>query len=193
MKKLLYLVITLVLYLAVTSFASQSASPIKSLKMSDSTKTLNVNVDAKVIPAKENIKLNDLNKEYLESSIELNNMKLLLIEDLNEKLSNGIETPLTKEQSLNKNGWTHDKIVKRIRADTTIRFISNLLLVCLILFSIWFIGAKGDQYKLDLKVGILLLIFFLITSAILGVILPLLLSYIFNREYLILLGFIPFT
>jgi hypothetical protein len=193
MKKLLYLVITLVLYLAVTSFASQSASPTKSLKMSDSTKTLNVNVDAKVIPAKENIKLNDLNKEYLESSIELNNMKLLLIEDLNEKLSNGIETPLTKEQSLNKNGWTHDKIVKRIRSDTTIRFISNLLLVCLILFSIWFVGTKGDQYKLDLKVGILLLIFFLIASVILGIMLPLLLSYIFNREYLILLGFIPFT
>jgi hypothetical protein len=193
MKKLLYLVITLVLYLAITSFASQSTSLTKSLKMSDSTKTLNVNVDAKVIPAKENIKLNDLNKQYLESSIELNNMKLLLIEDLNEKLSNGIETPLTKEQSLEKNGWTHDKIVKRIRADTTIRFISNLLLVCLILFSIWFIGAKGDQYKLDLKVGILLLIFFLITSAILGIMLPLLLSYIFNREYLILLGFIPFT
>jgi hypothetical protein len=160
--------------------------------MSDST-TLNVNVNAKVIPAKENTKFTDLNTQYLESSIELNNMKLLLIEDLNNKLSNGIETPLTKEQSLEKNGWTHDKIIKRIRADTTIRFISNLLLVCLILFSIWFMGAKGDQYKLDLKVGILLLVFFLIVSVILGIMLPLLLSYIFNREYLILLGFIPFT
>ena len=193
MKKLLYLVITLVLYLAITSFTSKSASPTKSLKMSDSTKTLNVNVDAKVIPAKENIKLNDLNKEYLESSIELNNMKLLLIEDLNNKLSNGIETPLTKEQSLEKNGWTHDKIIKRIRADTTIRFVSNLLLVCLILFSIWFLGTKGDRLKLDLNVTIVILLFFLIVSTIIGIILPLLLSYIFNREYLILLGFIPFT
>lgn len=182
MKKILYVLLTILLYVTSTSLTSST----KEVKVTGKdTTVLNLNVNAKVTANKEQIQTNEQLNQYLISAAKLNEVQAIVIQDFNNRLEE-YSSDSTKKEQLEKLGWSQQIIVKRVRADTTINLICDLFLLLSSIILLYWFTIYSTQNDIDWKVASFIVIAIIILIVVSKILLPYIISYIFNREYLVL-------
>jgi len=180
MKKIIYIVLAIASAIIFSSYAYSTKEKVKISK--DSTSTVNINVTAKNIGPYE-LKAGNLLEECLKSTIDINKMKADFIKKAVEKPAITKEyLPSTKEVILEKYGLgSSNFIVKRIRNDTLIKWIS---IVIMFFAAGLYLKALYVDNKIDWKIAIIRGFFMFIFLAICQLYLYYTLSFLFNNEYL---------
>jgi hypothetical protein len=180
MKKIIYSIATIIFAFILSSFMYPNNSRTK-YQVTDSTKSVNINVTAKNIgPYK--LETNAKFMEALESTIEVNKHKLIVLKSLEkEPIVEKEYLPTTQEIILQKYGLGNEKfIVKRIRNDTLIKVLSILCMGLSVFLVIKRMKKSTDDWRLVLTKGF----FIFISLAISYIVSYYILSYIFNNEFL---------
>jgi len=179
MKKIIYLILTIgsAFLLSAYTFPTSNGK----YKINDTTKSVNINVTAKNVGPYE-LKTSTLLEECLKSTIDINKLKADFIKKANSEVTKTVEyLPSTKEIVLEKYGIKKEFIVKRIRNDTLIKWISIFIMF---LISGIYLSYLYKDNKTDWKILLIKGFFMFIFLAICQLYLYYFLSYIFNNEFL---------
>ncbi len=175
MKKIVYLLLTVITSFVLSSYSHPMSNKGK-YKINDST-SVNISITAKNIGPYE-LKANDIFTKACQSTIDANKLKTVILENLDKK-SNEI-TPTRSEYILDKYGTNKNLIIKHIRNDILIKFISILLVIGLAIY----LGKEIIKHKENWRLALIQLVFISLFILILQLSLYYILSYIFNNEFL---------
>jgi hypothetical protein len=186
MKKIIYSALAIIISLVLSSYMYSSGSTgsvKKQFKNNDSTQTaVNINVTAKNVgPYK--LETSDVLNRTLESTLEVNTLKIAVLKKLEkEELTEKKVISTNQEVVLEKYGYNKEFIVKRIRNDMLIKFISILITLIPIFLLIKLMKKYKEDWPRLLVKGFFIIILLLASQMYLYYIL----SYLFNGEFLIM-------
>lgn len=185
MKKILYLIsiVTISFVLSSYMYSRPGTTVKKHYNTNDSTETaVNINVTAKTTgPYK--LEPSDMLDKALSSTIEVNNLKIAVLKNLEKEQTAEKKINSTKQEIiLEKYGYKQEFIVKRIRNDMLIKFISIIITLIPIFLLIKLLKKYREDWQLLLTKGFFIIVLLIATQFYLYYIL----SYLFNSEFLIM-------
>jgi hypothetical protein len=146
MKNIIRIILIIIASIMLSSYMFPNGNKGK-YKVNDST-SVNINVTAKNIgPYK--LEANEKFMEALESTIAINKLKTTILQKLELNSKDTKVNTTNQELVLKEYGYSKEFIVKRIRNDTTIKFISILLIIIPIIILIRMM--KKYKFKEDWK------------------------------------------
>jgi ABC-type multidrug transport system fused ATPase/permease subunit len=174
MKKILYILLAVTLAFVFSSYTNN-------IEKSTTKDTVLVKVDVKQSPRyqKGDEPIYKKLTEALESYIITNQSKQLLLEDYMQQESVSKLEILCQEVNI-----TSDELFKKARADTVIRFWSNITTMVIFVLCLWFIITKSNNKIIPWQNIIIVSTLFIILIFLLKEYSYNILSYLFNSDYL---------
>ena len=187
MKKIFYLICTLLLAFVVSSYTSPSID--KKVPVRDS-----INVSINVHQSKSLQKQNDVLYENwlkeLNSRTNLDNAKAKLMEKISDEWKQDSYTTLDK--LCNQYEYGTVEVLKMARKEVNIKFWESLLSLIISLAIVFYFIYKSIRDKLDWKLVLIFSIIIALTLFIINIRLEYIYSYIFNHDYLTIKELIKF-
>jgi len=174
MKKIIYLLLTIVLAITCSSYVSNGNIE-KKVNKNDSTILVKVDVKTpKYQKGDENIYLKLT--EALESYIKVNESKFTLLEGIMQ------EEPISQlEQRCEDVNISSEELFKKARADTTINFWTQIVCLFVLGWGIYIFNTKVKEVPWENL--LLILLFFLVSIYLIQEYVYTILSYFFNKDY----------
>ena len=185
MKKIIYFISLIAISFVLSSYIYSSGNKTvkKHYTNSDSTETaVNINVTAKTVgPYK--LEASDMLDKALESTIEVNNLKIAVLKNIEkEQTTEKKVVSNNQEILLEKYGYSKEFVIKRIRNDMLIKFISIIIILIPIFMLIKLMKKDREDWKRLLIKGFFITILLLASQLYIHY----LLSYIFNNDFLLI-------
>ncbi len=188
MKKIFYILLTIILAVTVSSYTIPSTID-KNVKTGDSI-NVSINVHQTKIPVPKSDDLYDKLLKALDSNIEVNESKKLLIDKILQEDQQKSTTSL--DQLCIERGYDKSNVLKWANRDVNIRFISSLLVILFTVFIIIYFIQKSIRDKLDYKFVIIFSIIIFLGLYYINGQIQYILSYLFNHNYLTVKELIKF-
>lgn len=182
MKKIFYLLTTILLAITLSSYTSSEVTS----KVSKKDSVINVKVDVKTPTYQKGDEptykrysnaLEAITKAA-DSYTQVNESKMLLMEEL-------IELDKSKVEELCQDvGISPDELFKLAREDTALKFITTLLIIILLGSGLYFLITLSNKRNFAWQTGIIIMVTYTLGIYLLQYHIYNFLSYVFNHQYL---------
>lgn len=179
MKKLFFILISIILAITLSSFASSDQTEKKVKTTNGDTVLVKTSVNISVPKYQ---KADDILIERatgaLDQLIELQRDRNLLVEG-------ALLTDKTKlDQICESINWTPDKLFKKARADTIIRFCTSVIIIILVVLGLYSVVKTSQKLSVTWQSSVVIAILLVIVAVLIHQHLYYILSYLFNSDYL---------
>lgn len=187
MKKILYVLLTIILAVTVSSYTMPSID--KTVTKGDSI-SVNINVRQTKIPQPKTDVLYEKLLKALDSNTELNENKKVLIQKMIEEDKD--QSISTLDRLCYERGYDTTKVLKLAEKEVNLKFIGSLITFIITLVVIIYFIQKSIRDKLEWKIVLLFSIMILIGVYYVNSSFENILLYVFNHEYLTVKEIIKF-